>query len=300
MGGINPYCELVRETVESPHCMRIQLNSGFQRGGWVSLWDGLKFVPIDRASENTHHDDGDDSKVVIVDDGFKGAIGEFHGVSAHSYQSSVRLIGFTEQELSAPTPEQGWSMDGSGLFAEKCERIKNFGDWLAAIANDSLVPIPNGGSIHPVSGNRVVELPYEWGNQAANHYAVISPEGKIIREECGCGDNAPIALNWPMDWEFTSKSLETQKEHDRFNRALDNGMSDEWLPILRYLKASYMVPINPLKGLRKKYHGTWTYYEVGQWPRDIADGDVIFNENDPQDWEAMGSGWRVIYSPTKK
>jgi hypothetical protein len=280
--------------------MKIQLNSGFRRGAWVSQWDGKDFVMIARASENTYHDDGDSSKEVVVDDGFKGAVVEFHGVSTVTYVNSIRLVGFSEEELNGPSPEVGWHLVTSGQSAKKCERVKNFGDWLVAAADSSFIPVPTNGNIHRVSRNRLVELPYEWGNQAASHYVMISPEGEIIREECGCGDNTPIVLNWSMDWEFTSKSLETQKEHDRFNCALDSGSSQEWLPILRYLRASYSVPINPLKGLRKKYPGTWTYYELGQWPRDIADGDVIFNENDPQDWEAMGSGWRVIYSPTKK
>jgi hypothetical protein len=279
--------------------MKIQLNSGFQSGGWVSRWDGKEFKSVARAAENTYHDDGDSSKEVIVEDGFKGAIGEFHGVSSHSYQSSVRLVGFSEEELSAPTTV-GWDNVGYGLHAEECKRLKDFGDYLRALANNSLVLIPEDGRIHPISGNRLVKLPYEWGCQFASHYAVISPKGEIIREESGCGDHAPSPIEGKMDWEFTSTVIEVMENQARFDRALDRGLSSEWLPVLRHLRASYSVPINPLKGLRKKYPGTWTYYSVGKCSQEITEGDVIFDKNDVRDWEVEGSGWRVIYSPTKK
>lgn len=323
MGGITPNCELVRETAESLHMETIENNtvklvSHFQRGGWVSQWDGQKFVKIASAAENTLHDDGDDSKEVVLPEGFKGAVGEFHGVSSLSYQSSVTLVGFTGEELDAPSPVQGWNNVGVGFRAERCELIKSFGDYLKALANNSFVAIPEKGETHPVSGNRLVELPFDWGDQAANHYAIISPKGEILSEVSGCGDQAPYPLkadgtkDWELSSSFEDANREQHERNERNNAAFKLGWSDEWADVAHHLRSSYRISQNPLKGLRKKFPGTWKYIAEGNLQEDSQVGEVRFTalpqkENETATapdgyssfWGNVWGRWQVSYIPNK-
>ncbi len=296
----------------------VKLASHFQRGGWVSRWDGQKFVKIAHAAENTWHDDGDDSKVVVLPEGFKGAVGEFHGVSSLSYQSSVTLIGFNDEELNTPSPVQGWDNVGVGFRAERCELIRNLGDYLKALANNSFVPIPEEGYVHPVSGNRLVELPFDWGDQAANHYAVISPKGEILYERSGCADNAPDPIKGEDDWEFTSFRCDQEHEqhecNERNNAALKAGWSERWQEVANHIRSCYRVGQNPLPTLRKKYPGVWKYLAQGSDQPDSIVGEIRFtqlpqNENGTaiapkleyvDFWGNVWNRWQVSYIPAKK
>lgn len=295
----------------------VKLVSHFQRGGWVSQWDGQKFVNFARATENTWHDDGDDSKEVVLPEGFKGAVGEFHGVSSLSYQSSVTLIGFTDEELSAPASVQGWNNVGVGFRAERCKLIKSFGDYLKALASNSFVAIPEKGEVHPVSGNRVVELPFDWGDQAARHYAVISPKGEILYEESGCADNAPDPVKGGKDWEFTSDRGEWEREqheqNERNNTAFKAGWSDQWSAVADHIRSSYRIGQNPLRGLRQKFPGKWLYLAEGWKQEDGVTGEIRFtelpqrsneitiapNHDYPDFWANVWNRWQVSYIPAK-
>ncbi len=285
----------------------VKLVSHFQRGGWVSQWDGQKFVKVASAAENTWYDDGDDSKEVALPEGFKGAVGEFHGVS-----SSVALVGFTDEELNAPSPVQGWDNVGVGFRAERCELIRNLGDYLKAIANNSFVAIPEKGDVHTVSGNRLVELPFDWGDQAANHYAIISPKGEILSEVSGCGDQAPYPLKADMtkDWEFSSLFEDMNRKNERNNAAFKAGWSDKWQEVANHLRSCYKMGQNPLPTLRKKYTGKWVYHQAGTLPEDSEVGEVRFTELPQREnetatapdghssfWGNVWNRWQVSYIP---
>ncbi len=297
--------------------MTISIDSGFQRGGSLLAWDGEKFNRIQRAAENTWVDDGDSSFSTEVADDFKGAVVRFWGITS-SYCKDVELMGFTDEELNAPTPVKGWNNVVVGFRAEKCELIKSFGDYLKALASGSLIAIPDTGKVHPVSGNRLVELPFDWGDQAANHYAVISPKGEILTEVSGCGDQAPYALKagGTRDWEFSSSfedaNREQQERNERNNAAFKLGWSDEWANIARHIRSSYKAGQNPLKGLRRKYPGTWKYLAEGDLQQDSQVGEIRFTELCHHDneleiapdgfsgfWGNVWGRWQVSYIPAK-
>ena len=289
--------------------------SSFRRGGWVSRWNGQQFIKIAIADENTWYDDGDDSKEVVLPEGFKGAVGEFHGVSSLSNQSSVTLVGFTDEELNTPSPVQGWDNAGIGFRAERCELIKSFGDYLKALANNSFVTIPEKGETHPISGNRLVELPFDWGDQEANHYAVISPKGEILTEVIGCGDKAPYPLkvdgtkDWELSSSFEDANREQHERNERNNAAFKLGWLHEWANVANHIRSSYQAGQNPLKGLRKKYPGTWKYLAKGSIQQDSTVGEIRFTalsqlENDEVSegfgfWSNVWDNWQVSYIPAK-
>lgn len=287
--------------------MKISINSGFQRGGSLLEWDGQKFNIIRRAGENTRVGDGDSSFTVEVPDNFKGAVVRFWGISFMSYCNSAELMGFTEAELSAPSPVKGWaSCQGSMVRSSDDWRIVTMGDYLTALARDgSIFTIEQAlvrGEKHPSgNGSVLVRLACEAGDQAAAAYAVLDKNGNILIEESGCGDRTPRPIETKDGWCFISNEevwmTERQEAECRFFAAVDRGNLQQWRMVKNHLTASYRIGHNPLPTLRKKYGGSWTYFKPGSTDSDADEGAVIFLEID--NLSESYKGWMVIYKPAK-
>lgn len=272
---------------------------------WVSQWNGTSFVEYARAGENTWVGDGDSSQVVELPCGFKGAVGEFHGVTSVSYQNSVKLLGFSEEELSQATPKKGWDLQASGMNAEMCVPVLTFGEYLKALAHNGFISIPIAGVVHPCSGNLLATLPFAAGDQAARHYVVISPAGIVLREARGCGDRTPYILpeSTTMDWTFSDAETDNQaaayEAEERLRDAIKEGGAAQWVKVTTHLRAAYREGVNPLPTLRKKYPGTWMYYAPGSAPGwEAAEGEVRFSQYSfLNGYTEAFSGWQVSYIP---
>ena len=288
--------------------MKISIISGFQRGGSLLSWDGEKFNRVQRASENTHVDDGDSSFTKEVADDFRGAVVKFWGISSLSYANSAELIGFTEMELNSPSPVKGWaSCQGSCVRCTDDWQLITMGNYLTALARGaSIFTIEQAlqqGEKHPSGNGRIlVRLAYEAGDQAARAYAVLDQVGNIVVEVSGCGDRTPKPVVTDDSWSFTSEEEEwMDKMHAEENRvlnAINRGDSEKWVKVLAHLRASYSEGCNPLPTLRRKYLGNWNFYRPGVWQGDVKDNAVIFLEIDRL--EESSKGWTVVYTPAAK
>lgn len=184
---------------------KISIRSGFRRGGSLMKWDGNKFQVIARAGENTYHGDGDSSFSWNAPEGFKGAVVRFWGVSSMSTNNSCELLGFSEDELGAPSPVRGWAVEhGPGAHAVQAVPLTDRGAWLAALARGQRLITTEElvGRVHQRTGDRLVELPYQWGDRAAAHFVVLSEEGEVLLEDKGVGDMTPIPVH-DACWRFT-------------------------------------------------------------------------------------------------
>ena len=280
---VTPHCELVRETAESLH-MKISIDSGFRRGGSLLQWDGEKFMVVQRTEACTWHDDEDTSFSTEVADDFKGAVVRFWDQS-----NGAHLLGFTEEELNGPSPIKGWVTYSD--YAKESIFLKTFGDWLTAIARNASIMTTESavekGKKHPSGNGQVlVELPYSWGDQAAEHYVVLDRDGNILAERADCGENAPWPIITDTGWEFTSLN----EENNYWRVARNRAESSRWADVADYICSAYKQEINPLLGLRKQYRGKWEYHKNGVPAYSRA--TVIFSEAEFP-WE---KSWAVTYT----
>ena len=317
-----PYCELIREIAESLHMKTISINSGFQRGGSLLSWDGENFNRVQRAAENTWVDDGDSSFSTEVPDNFKGAVTRFYGISSLSYCNNAELMGFSEVELDAPSPIKGWaSSQGSCVRSSDDWKLVTMRDYLVALArNASIFTVEQAmekGEKHPSGNGKVlVHLGLEAGYQAADAFAVLDKYGNILIEESGCGDGTPYPIKTEDGWNFASDREDQMREQDEMNErnnvAFKLGWSDEWANVARHLRSSYRIRQNPLKGLRKKFPGTWKYLSQGSVQEDSVVGEIRFTELSQREnetaegpngysgfWGNVWGRWQVSYIPAK-
>jgi hypothetical protein len=271
--------------------MKVQINSGFQSGG--SLWEfsGGQWTRVNRACENTHIDDGDSSFSVELPEGFRGAVVRFHG-EIHSVRE---WIGFSPTELEAPAGVAGWATRSVAFSATNVVRLATFQDVATAtVCGETILldtELVSGGKVSP-SGQVLVTLPYEWGDQAAEAFAVYSPSGEFISSVSGTGDRAPEPfVSDGGDWDFTSvaerRDEESRAQDALLFAAIDRG--EAMADIARHIRASYKVGSNPLPTLRKKFGGKWTWEKSMKWS--AQDGDVLFVQHTTPDMD--GHGWAV-------
>jgi len=276
----------------------ITISSGFGRGGRALKWDGQKFNIVCQVSENTWHDDGDDTQSFRVENGGKYAVVTYR-TDGHTPVYSVRLIGWTDEELAAPSPVTGWVTETVSAHAVRSVDLETVGHWLTALAKgDQITTVADmDGKTHPVSGNKLVELDYEWGCQAAAHYIVVSPDGEIVANAGGIGDRTPEPFEGVADWEFDSQAerdWRTERvEQAAIDAALAKGEQHDGGETARHLRYCYRNQQNPLPGLRRRFGGEWKWHAT--WDSITADCAVIFRET-PKQW---GSGWVVIWTPAK-
>lgn len=289
--------------------MNITIQSGFQRGGSLLQWDGTKFETIRRAGENTWHDDGDSSFSIVVPDSFRGAVVRFWGISALSYANDAQLIGFSDAELSSPSPVQGFFWDtGTMCRVDEPRRLETMGDYLSALARRCEIVsdadlVAGKGDRHPSgNGRTLVHLPTELGDQRADGWAVYSPDGRLETWICGGGDSTPEPVITDSGWDFTNPRTETEKawkeEDERFYAAKDRGEADT--TVAAHLRSSYAVGCNPLPTLRRRVGGTWTWEKQMKYPTEAESsaGVRLFTQFAVPDSE-LGYGWAVKHIPAK-
>ncbi len=282
----------------------VKLSNGFQRGKWVKFleirdgkWEVVKSIGT---GECTWVDDDKVSGLEVLLEG-KGIIGGYYGVSAHTYVNTTPgFFGFTEEELAAPAPEKGYTVECLGVRTETWAEVVTLRDYLIARFSNR--------SFHPWSerGDGLWEMPYQWGDQASASYALVLG-GKLITAVTGCGDRAPYLTESVEKCvadrkihhsdKMTDWAIERGEAQDRLYAAIDRGDSAEWSAVHEHLKSSYRVKHNPLKSLRQTHSGTWTYFAPHEWHDSDADENaVVFLEKD----FSKNDGWVVIYKPTTK
>jgi len=286
----------------------IEINSGFQRGGVLLRWNGKSFETIRRASHNTWEDDGDTSFSTTLRDDFQGAIVLDH-LDGHTPVKNTELLGFSESFLNSPSPILGWRIDTLGISCEQPVRIDTMRDYLIAMAcEDEIltdIELIKTGKISP-SGEIAVELGYEWGCQASAWFAIYSPDGIYLYSVAGCGDSTPsLIIGTDGNWDHTSKAVElaeAQREaEEEWFSALDRGTLLENGNVLKHLRTAYKAKQNPLRSLRRKYGGTWAWYESefapgipkcgGEIPKECH----LFREDK---YNSSGPiGWVVVWIP---
>ena len=291
--------------------MKIQINSGFQRGGTLWKWTGKEFVVERRAAECTWVGDTDSSFEMDVPEGFQGIVTRFWGVSSLSYCCNVdQWIGFSEVEMKAPIPVKGWaSKHGSMCRTTDDWRVETFADWAqvqvtgASFTDDATLIA--AGRRHPVSGEILVHIGMDKGDQPADFWAVYSPGGEIVNSASGCGDSTPQPVEGKESWEFTSQMHENhrfwQEEDDRMYVAMDRAKQDA--ETAEHLRYCYRQGMNPLPTLRRKIGGTWTFARVLQSgpisEAEAAAGARLFFERMANPSAGLDYGWTVKHVPQK-
>lgn len=277
----------------------INLSNGFQYGEWVRFIDNDDGKwELDNevgTGECTHTYDEKVRGLEVKLEG-RGIVGGFRGLSAHSRDPFVGgFFGFTAEELSAPAPEKGYAVGPSQCWVS----VETLEDYLIAkFVWRNFTP-------WSMSKDCVVELPYDAGAQPARSLVLIIG-GELVDEVTGFGDCTPYltesAEKCVADRKIhaTCEMLDLarkQEEADkRLYAAADAGDSEKWSAVRDHLRASYNLGCNPLRNLRLKYPGIWTFYE--RWNPDgeeIEAGDVIFTKD-----RLMDEGWTVIYKPFNK
>jgi hypothetical protein len=218
---------------------KISISSGFQRGGSLLAWDGQKFNRVQSAAENTWVGDGDSSFTTEVADDFKGAVVKFWGISSLSYCNSAELLGFSEEELKAPSPVKGWaSCQGSCVRSTDDWRLETMNDYLVALARDaSIFTVEQAlqkGEKHPSGNGKVlVRLGLEAGDQAADAFAILDKDGNILTEVGGCGDRTPYPIQTEDGWNFSSSADDDaranfESEQEFWRVAEQIGVADQY------------------------------------------------------------------------
>ena len=82
--------------------MKVDIKSGFGRGGKILRWAGGEIIPVKTVAENTWQGDGDDSFSGEIPDG-QYIVGRYH-TSGHTRVWHWELHGFSPEELSSPAP----------------------------------------------------------------------------------------------------------------------------------------------------------------------------------------------------
>jgi hypothetical protein len=237
----------------------IEIKSGFERGGRLLKWDSARFEELVRGPSCTWTGDADASRSIELPDGFQGAVVRWH-TDGHTPIPSAEVLGFTAAELAGPAPVEGWGYRRIGHDAAEWLRLADYGQYLRALAEHGPAGVLADSEVlatarHFGGGLAVGELSYEWGCQAASHYAVFAG-GVFAREEKGVGDNAPYltdtgVIRYPSD---------DRAEFDSACEAVTSRLEREHG---QWLRESYARRQNPLPGLRKRIGGVWKFYRAG-------------------------------------
>jgi hypothetical protein len=235
--------------------MQININSGFKSGGRLVKWDGRGFELIRRVHDCTWAGDADDSALIEVPDDFRGAVVLWRE-DGHTPVARAELLGFSDSELTASAPVSGWAYSRCGCNAATYRRMADYGQYLRALAENGGSGILTDAAALATArqfggGLAVAEIPYEWGDQAAAHFAVFR-DGQYVAEAAGCGDNAPYLtaageIRWPS---------EDRAEFEHDCEALDRRLAQDHGA---WLRESYARRQNPLPGLRKRVGGVWEF-----------------------------------------
>lgn len=277
----------------------VTVKSGFESGGSLLEWSNGGFQLVARARANTYWDDGDTSFSREVPAGFKGAVTKW----SRGCGISTELIGFSQEELVEPSPVAGWAVV-NGQHTQECVRLSDRAEWLRAVAaGDQILTdgeLVAGGKAHPVTGEVLVTLPYCWGDQAAECYAVYSPNGELIGGDKGCGDRTPTVVDGVAGWEFSSQAEERMRalaeEDARFDLARDRGNGH---PDAAHIRGCYRRGMNPLPSCRKAHGGTWKWYASCPSGDTVSGVTIITEHVTPRTEEPYGYGWVVVYTPAK-
>ncbi len=236
------------EGKESDKEIIVHLENGFQRGMWVAKFDGENFITVDSTGECTWNGDEEVDRDVKLSADFKGVIGGFYGVSAHTTLNHVKFVGFSEEELQAKPSTTCFVIDDVGFGAKDVKQVETMKDFLEAKARGlELITVDE-------LGDGVHSLPYRWGDQPANCFVVIK-DGQIELMMKGAGDSTPELVD---DWEklyadenyyemFTSpreeniKSLAEQEVEEKLKKEREED---------KFYESFY--PNDP-KGLRRKF-----------------------------------------------
>ncbi|MEI6346274.1 MAG: hypothetical protein WCO79_03535 [bacterium] len=325
--GFILHCELVRETAENLHMKTniiatntVSLSNGFQCGQWVKFLthpDGGKWEVATSKStgECTWTDDESVVGMEVTLEG-KGLVGGFHGVSAHTSQTTIAgFFGFTYEELAGPTPGKGYMCEMHGAHAEDWTPVETLADYLVArFGNNSFSPWSS-------KKDGVHKMPYAWGDQPADSYALVINH-ELVDSVTGCGDNTPHLTESEEKCLaerklFTSSprgdiEREQQECNERNNAALKLGWSEQWREVANHIRSSFRLGQNPLPTLRKKFCGKWTYYQAGNALENSVISEVRFtellqSENELEEcpegysgfWGNVWGRWQVSYVPAK-
>jgi hypothetical protein len=174
------------------------------------------------------------------------------------------------------------------------------------------------GDKHPSGNGKIlVHLGLEAGDQPADAWAVIDKDGNILVEESGCGEGTPRPFETLEGWNFSSDLGVQMREQSELNarnkEAFRIGWSTEWANVANHIRSCYLLGQNPLKGLRRKFPGTWKYLVEGNVQADSAVGEIRFTElsqaeneiteapnyDYPDFWANVWNRWQVSYIPAK-
>lgn len=220
----------------------VSLSNGFQRGQWVKFLAQTaegKWERVNSRStgECTWTDDESVQGMEVRLEG-KGIVGGYYGVSAHTSQPySKGFFGFTAEELSGPTPEEGYTVEQHGAHAHDWKTVETLADYLSArFLNNSFTPWSS-------MKDGVHNMPYSWGDQAAESYALIINH-KLVDAVTGCGDRTPYLTEssekcladgkiYYSD-SMTDAVIAQRKYEDSFFATADRlGLTDEYTVLCR-------------------------------------------------------------------
>jgi hypothetical protein len=183
----------------------IHLWSKFQSS--AQLWrfsDDLKSSElVARSGHWTWHDDIDSSKTVEVDSDFVGVL---YADTDHS-RYPVKWFGLSQERLEEPVSSTKWILDW-GQSRSVWTRVDSLKKELIALTSPSSTVTTDAdwrtkpGKVSP-NGEKLVEVPYEWGHQKAVHFVVFDKDGRFMTEVKGAGDRTPqpvLAANG--GWDF--------------------------------------------------------------------------------------------------
>jgi hypothetical protein len=194
----------------------ITLKSGFRRHATLvrAKAEEGEWEIVDRSAPNTWVGDGDSTKTVTLPPGFQGAI-----VWHWDGESNAELLGFTEEELSAPAPA-GWATlrDNPRLPSYHWIPAGTMKDILRAQAEGAavrerraihLLSLTKGPRLLMEDMGYAVKIPYVWGHQRAAAFVVVEPgQAPYIVE--GTGDSTPYYL--VEEGRLTSEREEIERE----------------------------------------------------------------------------------------
>ena len=96
----------------------------------------------------------------------------------------TKVLGLSAEELSGPTPVEGWDIRWGGMGWIPSPRVRTLEDLLAATAVREFMRAPKGP-------RAVIAVPFECGCQAAAKWALVE-DGHVLDEVEGVGDCTPI------------------------------------------------------------------------------------------------------------
>jgi len=239
--------------------MKIELRSGFERGMWVSelreTGGKIDLLEVDCVGSCTFVGDTDESHEITLPDTFKGVVGSYWDLGR---STSLKFLGFTQEELDGPAPERGFYLETEQNTVEP-QYATTLRSWLRARAKgvkllkmeDFLQKYSCGKMESLEDGRQAISVKFRWGDQRAACWAVIDQTGEFVEFVSGMGDRTPYVV----DGRFTSAE-EAEADFTYACQDVDWRLEEMYGD---YIRASYRQGVNPLPALRQKAGGTWLF-----------------------------------------